>query len=164
MKIEYRLNLKDYQEANKFHFRDQKNKYRTLWFFSCFWLVVGLSYLIFNTGTLLGLLWIAIAILINPETNLIIHLLLNSSWKNQSEAARELVEMEVLEESLSKEAPSYKIIFRWSFFSKFIETPHLFILCEGKSLMHVIPKRAFQSDEQIQDFKALLDEKISPSN
>jgi hypothetical protein len=164
MKIEYRLSLKDYQEANKFHLKNRKFQYLMLWVLSCLLIVFGVVYAILTSDIYNGLFGIAIAIIVHPEINFINQFFMRFAWKNQSNAAREPVEIEVLEEGISKKAENYQSFVRWPIFSKFIETPNLFILCEGKSLMHIIPKRAFESNEQIQAFKTRLNEKMGTSN
>jgi hypothetical protein len=50
---------------------------------------------------------------------------------------------------------------KWAAYTKFRETPNLFILYLGTRLFHVIPKRAFHGT-QLDDFRELLREKVRP--
>jgi hypothetical protein len=50
---------------------------------------------------------------------------------------------------------------KWRTYSKFRETPNLFMLYLGARLFHVIPKRAFHG-VQLDDFRELLREKVRP--
>jgi len=50
---------------------------------------------------------------------------------------------------------------KWGAYSKFRETPNLFVLYSGARLFHVIPKRAFHGT-QLDDFRELLREKVRP--
>jgi hypothetical protein len=50
---------------------------------------------------------------------------------------------------------------KWGAYSKFRETPNLFMLYSGARLFHVIPKRAFHGT-QMDDFRELWREKVRP--
>lgn len=164
MKIEYRLNLKDYQEANKFHLRNQKLNYWFLWIISILFFLSSILYFVFVLDIYSALLWLFVGIALNPELDLLRNFFIRLAWKNQSNTAREPVEIEITEEGIAKEASSYSSLVRWQAFSKFIETPNLFIVYEGKCLLHIIPKRSFSSNEQIQEFLAILNKKLGSTN
>lgn len=54
-------------------------------------------------------------------------------------------------------------IMEWSAFTRVIETDELFILIftTNMSILRIVPKRIFSSDEDMQYFKTLVEEKIS---
>jgi YcxB-like protein len=164
MKIEYRLNLKDYQEANKFHSRTQKFNYWLLWIISVLLIFSSILHIVFLPNIYSIFLGLFLGIILNPEFALLRNFFIRLAWKNQSNAVREPVAIEITEEGIAKEASSYSSLVRWPVFSKFLETPNLFIVYEGKCLMHIIPKRSFSGNEQIQEFKAVLNEKLERKN
>lgn len=49
---------------------------------------------------------------------------------------------------------------KWSFFEKADETKNDFLLFQNKTRFHPIPKRFFQNETQIQEFKNLVREKL----
>ena len=50
---------------------------------------------------------------------------------------------------------------RWTAFQKFLETDSLFILYESDRVFHMVPKRGFQSAEEMTGFLAALVHSIS---
>gem|GEM_PF-6662271 len=164
MKIEYRLNLQDYQEANEFRFRSHKTQYVVFWIFAICMILIAIVFLFLFVDIYHGIFWIIMAIFLNPEGMIIINRFsANLAWKKQAPSVREPVEIEILEECLASKSISYKSLVHWHGFTKFIETPKLFILYEGKMLTKVVPKRAFERNEKIQEFRDLLNEKITSS-
>ncbi|MDY6783197.1 MAG: YcxB family protein [Cyanobacteriota bacterium] len=164
MKIEYRLSLSDYKETNKFHSKSQKFQYLMLWLLSIVSIFYGVLYTIYIFNIYQIVFWILLALLVNPEINLVQRLSMNYAWKNQSGAFREPMEVEILEEGISRTTPNSQSFTRWPIFTKFIETQNLFILYQGKRSIDIVPKRAFESEEQIREFKIILDENISQSS
>lgn len=163
MKFEYRLNLKDYQEADEFRFRSHKTQYAVFWIFAICMILIAI-FLLFFVDIYNGIFWIILAIFLNPEGMIISSRFFASlAWKQQAPSVREPIEIEVLEEGLTSESISHKSLARWSCFTKFIETPNLFILDEEEMLIQIVPKRAFECNDQIQEFKALLNEKVRSS-
>jgi YcxB-like protein len=50
---------------------------------------------------------------------------------------------------------------KWTHYDRVIESPTLFLLMYGKGLYTLIPKRCFNSDEDIHTFRTLLNETIA---
>ena len=50
----------------------------------------------------------------------------------------------------------------WSLYSGVLETPKVFVLTMANRMSTVIPKRAFSSDEQLQEARQLLSTAIAP--
>jgi hypothetical protein len=48
----------------------------------------------------------------------------------------------------------------WSYYNKFLETDKFYLLFYGKAMFSIIPKRAFTSDEQQNQFRCILNKKI----
>ena len=50
----------------------------------------------------------------------------------------------------------------WSMYEKFRETPRLFLLHQTSDIVGIVPKRAFASPAELEQFRALIASKVSP--
>ncbi len=163
MQLEYRLSLKDYQEANQDHLKLQ----RWIYFFFWFLILGGLFFLITplfinRTPDIFGTVWfLSCAILLfNPYfSNPIKGYFINRNWKSLT-TWHHPITVEVNKEILKFTSVTYESSIQWQFFIKAIETKNLFMLYPAKALFNVIPKRAFSSDQQMDEFRGLLQTKI----
>lgn len=163
MKIEFRLNAKDYQEANKAHLKHQKLNYYLMWLISCLGVILGIFYLVMSNITQ-GILFIFLGIILNPELNLIQQFIIKRAWNNQSIVLREVMEIEATPEYFWIKGATFETKLQWEVFTQFIETSNLFVIYEGKVLIRMIPKRAFADNEQVQQFRMILQSKIMGHN
>jgi len=163
MQLEYRLSLKDYQEANQAHLKLQRWIYFFFWFFilgSLFFLVTPL--LINRTPDLFGFVWFlsSAILLFNPYfSNPIKNYFLNRHWKNLSNWHHPIT-IDVDEEKIKSKTVDCESSVQWRLFIKAIETKNLFMLYPAKACFNMIPKRAFSSDQQMDEFRELLRTKI----
>ena len=164
MQLEYRLNLKDYQEANQTHFQKmQRLSYIFCWAVSVVFSVIGLlivvDSILLKTGIGLniinGCLFLALGIFLNPALNLLQRYMIYKNWKSNP-SIREPVNLEVSEEGINSQGATFQSAIKWQIFTKFLESKNLFILYQSNNLFNMIPKRAFSSDEQIEQFRDLL--------
>ena len=163
MKIEFRLNFRDYQEAYKAYGRQQKIRY----YF--YWLVVALllisSILQFLLGDIVGgILSLILAIILIPGCNWLNDFSIKTAWNNQSDTLKQPMTIEATGDSLSIEGESFESILQWKIFNKFIETNNLFVIYEEKFLFRIIPKRAFANNEELAGFRTILQENINENN
>ena len=50
----------------------------------------------------------------------------------------------------------------WNMYEKFCETPRLFLLYQSADIIGIVPKRAFASAADLQQFRALIASKVRP--
>ena len=164
MQFEYRLSLKDYQEANQAYLKTQSLLYFLFWLFVFMGL---LKFLVFiNHGGNLGDIFTVIFALsfpllfFNPYfSNPLQRFLSSRTWKDLIEL-NHLITIEANEEILKITTFNSENTFQWQIYIKAIETKNLFMLYQAKTLFHLIPKRAFSRDEQVKEFRLLLSTKI----
>ncbi|MBP0017276.1 MAG: YcxB family protein [Cyanobacteria bacterium SBLK] len=162
MKIEFRLTVRDYQEAFKAHWKQQKKYY-------FYRVVVGLllitSILTFLLGDLAGsIVYLLLAIIFIPVVNWINNVSLKAAWKNQTDTLKQPMTIEATADSLSIEGESFQSVLQWKLYNKFIETTNLFVIYEEKNLLRIIPKRAFANDEELSEFRKILQENINSNS
>jgi hypothetical protein len=163
MQLEYRLSLKDYQEANQAHLKLQRWVYFFFWFF----ILLGLFSIIiyFVSGRQLDVfviiyLLVFPTILVNPYfSNPIKNSFISRIWKGLP-TLHHPITIEVNEEVLKIKTINSESSIQWQLYTKAVETKSLFMLYEAKMLFYMIPKRAFRSDEQVEEFRELLRTKI----
>jgi hypothetical protein len=167
MNLEYRLTLQDYLEANQAHIKSQKLLYFTYWSFAALAiLLLALNVTVFFLSggwspfdLIFTCLIIAFAIYFNPELLIGQRYALKKVWQSQP-SIREPMTLEITEEALTFHSPMFQAVNYWKAYPNFVETKNLFILYLSKQSFNLIPKRAFSSTEQIQEFRELLPRKI----
>ncbi|MEM9543927.1 MAG: YcxB family protein [Cyanobacteria bacterium P01_E01_bin.42] len=163
MKIEFRLNFRDYQEANKAHVRQHKIIYFAFWSFIIVLLLSATGK--FLRGDLIGgILTLLLAITLNPLSTLLETFWLKRSWNNQNKALHQPMTIEATGESFSLEGEGFDATIRCNLFKKFIETNNLFIIYEGDNAFRIIPKRAFTNNEELAEFRIILHENINSNH
>jgi hypothetical protein len=163
MQIEYRLSGKDYQEANQAHFKSQ------LWIYFFFWvfIIIGLLFLILSLVAdtqldVFGIVyfWLFAIIFFNPYfSNPLKNYFVARTWKGFA-SLHQPMSVEVNEEVLKIKSINFDTSMQWQLYIKAVETKNLFMLYQAKALFNMIPKRAFSSDEQVEEFRELLRTKI----
>jgi len=93
------------------------------------------------------------------------NLLSLSRWRTKIEFQRnpkyrEEYHLTFSHENLHFKTASLDSTLQWTHYERFIESPTLFLLMYGKGLYTLIPKRCFRSNEEIDIFRALLNETI----
>ncbi|MEG3939547.1 MULTISPECIES: YcxB family protein [unclassified Microcoleus] len=83
----------------------------------------------------------------------------------------ETMTVEVIEERLIVNTPTWQETFKWEAFTLFVETSSLFMIYPMPSLYPVsnmqciiVPKRAFSGEEQLCDFRKLLENNMEKSH
>lgn len=171
MQIEYRLSLKDYQEANRTYLKLKRSSYFSFWFailVGLFFLIISLPFLLFNTFTMPRDNWLLICFLFsiyalslpiiffNPYfSNPITTYFINRVWKGLPNLHHP-IRVEVNEEILKFKTINSESITQWQLYTKAVETKNLFMLYRAKTVFYMIPKRAFDSDEPVDEFRELL--------
>lgn len=163
MQLEYRLSLKDYQEANQAHFKSQLWIYFFFWFF----MIVGLLFILlsFVADTKIDVFgvvyfWSFALIFFNPYfSNPLKNYFIARAWKNNPSLDHPIT-VEVEKEIIKMKTITFESSIQWQLYIKAVETKNLFMLYQAKALFNIIPKRAFSSDEQIEEFRELLRAKI----
>ena len=166
MKVEYRMSLEDYIEINQAHLKHQKWLYLLLWIFSIFLVLTALLYLILSFfqqdfSFIQAIFFIILGIFIHPDLNFGRRRMLVSTWKSHR-GMQEPMTLEALEDGIVIESTLFKSHLKWGMYIKWLETKNLFILYQSAQSFNVVPKRAFIQDEDINEFRALLQENIQP--
>lgn len=177
MKLEYRLALKDYLEANQIHLKSQRLVYFLIWSISILLILIGLLSLGFYiyiltrhselvdkgdgfaynfTSSVFLLVFGACLI---PLVNLIQRYSLTRIWKTQP-SIREPMTLEVTEEGFKLKSASFESNVKWQIYTHFFEATNFFMLYQSKQAFYLVPKRAFSSTDQVADFRELLSRKI----
>lgn len=163
MQLEYRLSLKDYQEANQAHLKSQRWIYFFFWFFMLLGLFFLATFFLANTSIdLFVIVWFLFfpIILFNPYfSNPIKNYFISRAWKGLPNLHHPIT-IDVDEERLKIKTFNCESSLQWQFHIKAIETKNLFILYQAKTLFNMLPKRAFSSDEEVKEFRELLRTKI----
>lgn len=163
MQLEYRLSLKDYQEANQAHFKLQTWVYLVFWIFLLLWLLSITT--LFVSGKELD--WFLIIYLLvfpilffNPYfSNPFKNYFIKRAWKGLPNLHHP-ISFEVNEETLKFKSLNFDSSLQWQLYIKAVETKNLFMLYQGKLLFNMIPKRAFNSDTQMEEFRELVRTKV----
>lgn len=167
MQIEYRLSLKDYQEATQAHFKLQRWIYFVFWFFILFGLLsLTIDFVserqldVFVITITIITLLVPPVLFLNPYfSNPIKNYFVARTWKNFPNGHQPM-SVEVNEEVIKIKSINFDTIMQWQLYIKAVETKNLFMLYQAKALFNMIPKRAFSSDEQVEEFRELLRTKI----
>lgn len=162
LKFEYRLTKQDLLEANYWHFRSSRTLYLWLWLLSILVLLSGIAVLVLfaRNGVLNlvpGLVIIMIATSLNPEPqiNIFQRQLIGNIWK-QNVNLHHSIAVEVTEAGLMLTRPNATSRMNWQVFSKFLETPNLFLTYQSPQLFNIFPKRVFVNPVQTDEFRSLL--------
>lgn len=88
-----------------------------------------------------------------------------SRWKakidfQRNPKFREEYHLTFSRENLHFKTASLDSTLQWTHYQSVIESPNLFLLMYGKGLYTLIPKRCFNSNEEINAFRALLNQAI----
>ena len=165
MELEYRLSLQDYQEANQAHLKLQR------WLYFLFWIFIVLGFWVliisFFLGKTIGIdilgaaAFFSLAInYFNPYfSSTLKKYQFSRSWKWLSNLHHPIT-IDVNEESLKITGINFENRMQWQLYIQAIETKNLFMLYQTKRIFNIIPKRTFNSNKQIEEFRELLCTKI----
>lgn len=90
-----------------------------------------------------------------------------SRWRTRIEFQRNPKFREEYHLTFSRENIHFKTAsldstLKWTHYERVIESPTLFLLMYGKGLYTLIPKRCFDSDEEMNAFRTLVSQTIAP--
>ncbi|MEG4009861.1 YcxB family protein [Microcoleus sp. Pol11C1] len=152
MKLEYQLTLNDYLEASQGHLKSQSF---LLWIFSILFFLIGLLCIIINPADWTGYCLFVGGIFYIPLIKLNQRYQLARLWKSQPNL-REPTTLEFNEEGIIYKTFSVESNIKWQLYTKFRETKKLFMLYQFPHVFNILPKRAFMSNEQLDQFRELL--------
>jgi YcxB-like protein len=89
-----------------------------------------------------------------------------SRWRTKIEFQRnpkfrEEYQLTFSGENIHFATPSIDSTLQWTHYERVIESPNLFLLMYGKGLYTLVPKRCFNSNEEINAFRALVTQTIA---
>jgi hypothetical protein len=152
MKLEYQLTLNDYLEASQ---GQLKSRSFLLWIFSILFFFMGLLFIMSNPADWTNYCFFVVGIFYIPLIKLNQRYQLTRIWKSQP-SIREPITCEFNEEGIIFKTSSVESNVKWQFYIKFLETKKLFMLYQSHHLFNILPKRAFMSNEQLDQFRELL--------
>lgn len=75
---------------------------------------------------------------------------------------QEVTTIELTEEGISINSDNYRELKKWQDYTKFIEDKMMFLIYHSKEGYKVIPKRVFDTEEKLNQFRSFLTQKIRP--
>ena len=82
-------------------------------------------------------------------------------WFQRNPKFREEYHLTFSHENIHFKTASLDSTLQWTHYERVIESPDLFLLMYGKGLYTLIPKRCFNSNEEINAFRALVNQAIA---
>jgi YcxB-like protein len=164
LKFEYRLTLKDFKEFNQVHSNPMLLKlcllYAGIFMFLAVLPLLSKRSISFQEVLLVvvlpNLLYVAIFC---AAIYIIQHFSIKRAWNNSHAIKNETI-TEVDDEELTIITPLSRSILKWAIYTHWKETSNLFLVYQSHTCSSIFPKRAFISDEQIDEFRALLMSKL----
>jgi hypothetical protein len=152
MKLEYQLTLNDCLEANQGHGKSQRF---FLWIVSIVMTILGLICIIISPDEPMSYFCLLLGLFLIPFLDLRERHQVTSIWKSQPILQYPTI-FEVNEERITVKNISFESHLKWQIYINFLETKNLFVLYETNSSFNILPKRAFISNEQLEQFRDLL--------
>jgi hypothetical protein len=164
MKVQYQLTFKDYLEFNGVYQRQNISFFwiGLLWRFLGIILILLaiLQLVISNIESAIFSLTLALVFLLGYQP--LLRYQAEKVYKKQPHFG-EITNLEILDDCLIFTKPNVKVEYQWAYYQYFIETNNLFILQEMESgvMGLIIPKNAFESQEQVYELRNLLKKHIT---
>ena len=158
MEIKYQCGLPDYLEAQYAHYRRSPVYYATFACIFVFGVALGI-YQLATEGYPEGVLPIAVVVF----WVLLRFVYRPLCFRREFRKSPNFIHAQTLradETGLLYTSDLGKSDVRWNAFTKFRETPNLFMLYFGGRLFQVVPKRAF-SGTTLEEFRALLEHNVA---
>lgn len=164
MRIQYQLTLRDYLEFNKTY--QQQN--RSSLIVGVLWVFVGILFILFGLFELIN------GYIVSAITKFVIGLLFCFGYKfllryqgvslyKKQPHINDVTTLDIVESGLIISKPAIKIEYDWSYFQYFTETENLFLIKDMKVGVTglLIPKQAFASLEEVDQFREILNRKFA---
>jgi YcxB-like protein len=164
MRFEYRLTLNDYQEFNQTHSKQIHLKLGIAYFVIVL-LTNGLPLLSKTNLSIQEILLNVIlpsllaGILIFVVFYIIHQFSIKRAW-NSAHLGKDETVVEVNDEELTINTPLSRSTLKWAAYTHWKETLNLFLVYQSANCSSLFPKRAFISQEQIDEFRELLRSKL----
>jgi len=168
MKIEYQITLRNYLEFYN-TYQKQSSSFWAVWLFwiliGIFFLLLGISDLI-NDHIILAIINLVIGFLFCFGYKPFLRSEASNYYKKQPHAS-DVTTLNIIESGLIETKSTIKTEYNWSCFKYFIETENIFILKNMKLgipallIAVLIPKKAFETSEGINQFREMLKQNIS---
>jgi hypothetical protein len=157
MEIQYQCGLQDYLEAQYAHYRRSAAFYVVA---ACILGFVGIlgAYQLLTEGYPQGSPLLAIVVLWALLRFVFRPLCFRRDFRKHPNFAIPQT-LRVEENGVSHRSDLGQSETKWNAFTKFRETPNLFMIYSGARLFHVVPKRAFERS-QLEDFRQLVQHKL----
>lgn len=154
MKLEYRLTLKDYLEATQVAYKSTWRFWKfVLWGFSIFIVVGGILDIIRKPYQLYSYFSLIFGICFIPLIQFVLRRGVINAWKNSYSSMQEPITIDITEERYSLKTPSVEMQVKWRIFTHFVETLNLFMVHQSNREVLIVPKRAFSTKEQLDEFR-----------
>jgi hypothetical protein len=167
MQIRFTLTAEEYAEAQQYWQRRLAPRWTRMGSGFVFW-VIGIIFILCGVLLLIASVWFGAILCIAYGLFLVAWRLFLREFRFQREFRRSKtlqgeMTMDITEEGLWTSSSYGEGAAKWDTFSRYLETPHLFLLSVPPRLFYLIPKRAFVPGE-LDAVRQLLEEKISPQS
>lgn len=161
MLIEYRLQFEEYVEAVQAHCRSSNQLVR--WILGVGMILYGLGLYIFVLvglrAIIVGILFLLIGLLTIVFGFPPSKFFLKHQWKKIPDL-HDIVSFDFNLEEITWKNTHSQGTTNWSVYKKYIESKNLFLLYQQTNLFVIIPKKAFVDEEQLNQFREILQEKV----
>ena len=154
--IKYNISLQEFMEAYESHWKAHKMGTKSNVITSLVGMIIGVCFL-FNYFTL-GVI-IAISSLILLTTTLLRNFLYKRSYENSPKYSQEC-NATFTGEIIYVENAAGKSELKWNIYKSYLESTRYILIYMGKNSFSIIPKSAFKSEEEIDNFKSMLNKNI----
>jgi hypothetical protein len=164
MKFEYRLTINDFKEFNQVHVKPMLLKIGLL-YAGIFMFISILPFVSKGSISLQEILLVVILpnLSIGAIAYAVVYMLqqfsIKRAWNNSHILKTETI-AEIDVEQLTITTPLSKSILKWAFYTHWKETSNLFLVYQSRNCSSIFPKRAFISNEKIDEFRSLLMSKL----
>ena len=155
MELEYRLKLKDYQEAC---YARIKKKFVFIIIASIYLFLKGVIELT-ELDFAIGITNIFLGISYCPFLVIFQNFIMAKKWKKQH-TLHKPINISVNSEQIKLKSESFNFIGKWSYYYHYKESKNLFLIYSSDHSLHIVPKRAFENSQAIDDFSQLLKAKV----
>lgn len=164
MRFEYRLNINDLKEANKAHSKKALWKYYLLIVATI--LLISILPLLTQGSITINDIFLTVVVpnlflfgLLYVVTRISQNFMINRAWKSQP-GVKSAIIVETTTEGLEITTESSESKLKWSLYTHWKETPNLFMIYQSNNCFNLFPKRAFNSEADINELRELLSTKL----
>jgi len=150
--LQYNISLKDFLDAYEYHWRLNKLGTKSNSLLALTGIIIGLFSFVINyiAGIVISVCSVILIVII-----MLRKFLYTRAFKNSPKYVSE-IKVLFTDNNIVTENAAGKSELNWSIYNKFIENKDYFLLYLSNNSFSIIPKRAFQKNEDLDDFRNML--------